>query len=134
RPEIDRLEDLRLVAIEERIEAELALGQHDTLVPELEALTAEHPLRERLRGQQMLALYRAGRQAEALRVYSETRKRLVEELGIEPGQALKEREQAILRQDPALDLPPRGRTPSRRRGLLVGTGALVLAAAAVALV
>jgi DNA-binding SARP family transcriptional activator/ABC-type transport system substrate-binding protein len=132
RPEIDRLEDLRLVAIEERIEAELALGQHDTLVPELEALTAEHPLRERLRGQQMLALYRAGRQAEALRVYSETRKRLVEELGIEPGQALKEREQAILRQDPALDPAPVVASVRRRRGALMGALALVVAGGAAA--
>jgi len=134
RADAERLEELRLVATEERIDAELALGRHDPLIAELEALTARHPLRERLRGQLMLALYRAGRQAEALRVYSDTRKRLVDELGIEPGQALRELEQAILRQDPALDLPPRGRSPSRRRGLLVGTGALVLAAAAVALV
>jgi DNA-binding SARP family transcriptional activator/ABC-type transport system substrate-binding protein/streptogramin lyase len=134
RADAERLEELRLVATEERIDAELALGRHDPLIAELEALTARHPLRERLRGQLMLALYRAGRQAEALRVYSDTRNRLVDELGIEPGQALRELEQAVLRQDPALDLPPRGRTPSRRRGLLVGTGALVLAAAAVALV
>ena len=129
----ERLEELRLVATEERIDAGLALGRHDTLIAELEALTGRHPLRERLRGQLMLALYRAGRQAEALRVYSETRKQLVEELGIEPGQALRELEQAILRQDPALELP-RPSAPGRRRGLLVGAGALVLAAAAVALV
>jgi len=113
RADAERLEELRLVATEERIDAELALGRHDPLIAELEALTARHPLRERLRGQLMLALYRAGRQAEALRVYSDTRKRLVDELGIEPGQALRELEQAVLRQDPALDLPPRGRTPSR---------------------
>ncbi len=133
RTEIERLEELRLVATEERIEAELALGRHDTLIPELEALTAKHPLRERLRGQLMLALYRAGRQAEALRVYSDARKRLVDELGIEPGSALKELEQAILRQDPALDLP-RPVAETRRRRALVGAGALVLAGAAAAVV
>ena len=86
RTEVERLGDLRLVAVEERIEAELALGHHDRLVPELEALTAKHPLRERLREQLMLALYRSGRQAEALRVYADARKRLVDELGLEPGQ------------------------------------------------
>src|SRR5262249_15043072 len=107
RGEIDRLEELRLVAREERIEAELALGRHDTRIAELDALTATHPLRERPRGQLMLALYRSGRQAEALRVYGDTRRRLVEELGIEPGQPLKQLEQAMLRQDPALDLPRR---------------------------
>jgi len=131
RSEVERLEDLRLVAIEERIDAELALGHHDRLVPELESLAARHPLRERLRGQLMLALYRAGRQAEALRVYSDIRRRLVEELGIEPGQALRALEQAILRQDPALDVP-RPAPETRRRRALVGAGALVLAGAAAA--
>jgi DNA-binding SARP family transcriptional activator/ABC-type oligopeptide transport system substrate-binding subunit len=126
RAEVERLEELRLVATEERIDAELALGRHDTLVPELELLTAEHPQRERLRGQQMLALYRAGRQAEALRVYSATRTRLVDELGIEPGHALKELEQAILRQDPELG-EPRPIVSSRQRRMLIGALALVLA-------
>jgi DNA-binding SARP family transcriptional activator/streptogramin lyase len=132
RTEIERLEELRLVATEERIEAELALGRHDTLIPELEALTAKHPLRERLRGQLMLALYRAGRQAEALRVYSDTRKRLVDELGIEPGHALRELEQAILQQDPEL-APPAGARPTiRRRRVLVAVSALVIAGAVAA--
>jgi len=132
--EIERLEELRLVAVEERIEAELALGQHDKLVPELESLTAKYPLRERLRGQLMLALYRSGRQAEALRVYTETRRQLVDDLGIEPNQSLRDLEQAILRQDPAL-APPRPRERAvRRRRALVGVATLVLAGAAVATV
>jgi DNA-binding SARP family transcriptional activator/class 3 adenylate cyclase len=102
------LDELRLSAIEERIDADLALGRHGELVAELEALAAEHPLRERLRGQLMLALYRAGRQAEALEVYRELRRTLVEELGIEPGPQLAQLEQAILRQEPSLDhAPPR---------------------------
>jgi hypothetical protein len=99
---IARLEELRLVALERRIEAELALGLHVELVGELKALINEHPLRERIRGQLMLALYRSGRQAEALDVYRETRRTLAGELGIEPGPALHELEQAILRQDPTL--------------------------------
>jgi DNA-binding SARP family transcriptional activator/ABC-type transport system substrate-binding protein len=129
RTDLDRLEELRLVATEERIEAELALGHHDRLIPELESLAGKHPLRERVRGQQMLALYRAGRQAEALRVYGETRRRLVNDLGIEPGQSLRELEQAILRQDPELG----GRRPlvsPRRRRVLLGTLALALAGGA----
>jgi DNA-binding SARP family transcriptional activator len=100
-----RLEDLRLTAVEELVEAELALGRHRELVSELRALTAEHPFRERLPGQLMLALYRSGRQAEALEVYQATRRLLVEELGIEPGQPLQRLERAILVQDPALDAP-----------------------------
>lgn len=106
RLEVDRLEELRLAAVEERIEAELELGQHAALVAELELLAAEHPLRERLRGQLMLALYRCGRQAEALEGYRATRALLADELGLEPGPALKEVERAILRQDDQLDLPP----------------------------
>jgi DNA-binding SARP family transcriptional activator/ABC-type transport system substrate-binding protein/streptogramin lyase len=133
RSDVERLEELRLVATEERIDAELALGRHDTLIAELEALAAKHPHRERLRGQLMLALYRAGRQAEALRVYSDTRRRLVDELGIEPGQQLRDLEQAILRHDPALDRPKAAGETKRRR-VLVGGGALVLAGAAVAVV
>lgn len=100
--EIARLEELRVAAVEQRIEADLALGRHAELVGELEALTAGHPLRERLRAQSMLALYRSGRQAEALDVYQRTRRTLVEELGIEPGPALQELERSILRQDPTI--------------------------------
>ncbi len=104
RTESARLEELRLAATEDRIEAELALGRHADLVGELEALVAQHPLRERLRGQLMLSLYRSGRQAEALRVYHETRETLVEELGLEPSPALQRLERAVLVQDPALEL------------------------------
>ena len=104
RPAIGRLEELRLSALEKRIEADLALGRTTQLVGEIEALVDEHPLRERFRAQQMLALYRAGRQAEALAAYQATRQALVDELGIEPTPALQELERAILRQDPALDL------------------------------
>jgi DNA-binding SARP family transcriptional activator len=98
-----RLEELRLEAMEERIEAELMRGRHASLAGELEALVAAHPLRERLRGQLMLVLYRCGRQAEALAAYRDGRRELVEELGIEPGRELQELEQAILRHDPSLD-------------------------------
>jgi YVTN family beta-propeller protein len=103
--EISRLEELRLTALEERIEAELLLGRNDALVPELEALVARHPYRERLRAQLMLALYRCGRQAEALDTYRRTRRVLVDELGIEPGPQLQELERAVLRHDTSLQLP-----------------------------
>ena len=105
-PAIARLEELRLVAIEKRIDADLALGRHAEVVAELEALVAEHPLRERVRAQLMLALYRCGRQADALAVYQSARRELVEELGIEPSPTLRELEQSILRQDPSLELAP----------------------------
>ena len=101
--EAERLEELRLVALEQRLEAELALGRDSELVGELEALAARHPLRERFRALLMLALYRSNRQADALAAYRDARGTLVEELGIEPGADLRELEQAILRQDPALD-------------------------------
>jgi len=122
RQEIDRLEELRLVTIEARIEADLMLGEHAPLVGELEALVARHPLRDRLRGQLMLALYRCGRQAEALQAYRDARRTLVDELGIEPGKALQELEQAILRQDVALDVPASGgaRPGRRAAGIFVG--------------
>ena len=97
-----RLEEARLVALEERLEMDLGLGRHVELVGELEALVATHPDRERLRRQLMLALYRSGRQAEALTVYRNTRQVLVEELGLEPSPALQELERAILRGDPAI--------------------------------
>jgi predicted ATPase/DNA-binding SARP family transcriptional activator len=104
---IARLEELRLVTLEERMEAELALDQHALLVAELTTLVHEHPLRERLRGQLMLALYRSGRQADALAVYQEARKTLVEELGLEPGAELQDLNRRILNQDPALALAAR---------------------------
>ena len=103
--EIARLDDLRLVALEERIEADLNRGRHSVLIGELEALIAQHPWRERLREQLMLALYRAGRQREALEAYKHARRAFVDELGIEPSRELQRLEQAILRQDSALDLP-----------------------------
>jgi predicted ATPase/DNA-binding SARP family transcriptional activator len=104
--EAERLEELRLTCLEEGIEADLRLGHYAELVPELEALVAEHPLRERPRAQLMLTLYRTGRQAEALELYQQTRRLLVEELGINPGAALQELEAAILRQDAELAAPP----------------------------
>jgi DNA-binding SARP family transcriptional activator len=100
--EIARLEELRLAALEERIEADLVLGRHAELVPELEGLIREHPLRERLRAQLMLALYRSGRQSEALDAYQQARRLLSTELGLEPGRTLRELEAAILRQDAQL--------------------------------
>lgn len=100
---IARLEELRLAALELRVEADLTLGRQRELVGELERLVAENPLREGLRAQLMLALYRSGRQAEALGTYQEGRAALVEELGIEPGPSLQELERAILQQDPTLE-------------------------------
>ena len=105
-PEIGRLEELRLAALEERIEAELTAGAHSELVGELELLVEEHTLREGLRRQLMLALYRAGRQAEALQVYHDARRVLVDELGIDPSRSLQQLHGAILRQDAELDLGP----------------------------
>ena len=116
-PAIARLEELRLAALERRIDADLELGRHADLVGELDALVKEHPLRERLRSQQMLALYRSGRQAEALASFQEARTTLVDELGIEPGPVLRQLELAILRQDPSLDLA--GTTTPDRSVLVV---------------
>jgi DNA-binding SARP family transcriptional activator len=111
--EIARLEETRQAILEDRIEADLGVGRHVELVAELERLVREHPGRERLRGQLMLSLYRAGRQSDALECYRDGRRAMVDELGIEPGRALQDLEAAILRQDPALD-PPAGAPPSSR--------------------
>ena len=144
--DIARLEELRLAALEDRIDADLALGRHAEVVGELETLVSAHPLRERIRAQLMLALYRSGRQAEALEVYRDTRRVLVDELGIEPGKEMRELEDAILHQDPVLDQvsvadkaasePPRGAFVGRTReletlraaleGSLAGHGGLYL--------
>jgi DNA-binding SARP family transcriptional activator len=104
-PEIRRLEELRLVAVEERIDADLELGRHGDVVGELEAIVAAHPLRETLRRQLMLALYRSGRQAEALDVYQDARARFVEELGIDPGPELRQLQAEILRHEAGLAGP-----------------------------
>jgi hypothetical protein len=101
--EIVRLADLHVAAVEDRIDADLACGHAEELVPELEGLVARHPLRERLRGQLMLALYRAGRQGDALAVYQDARAALLGELGLEPTRALQDTQKAILAQDPQLD-------------------------------
>jgi YVTN family beta-propeller protein len=134
--EIGRLEEERLGVLEDRIEADLGLGRHAALVPELEALVSEHPTRERPRAQLMLALYRSGRQADALEVYRDGQRTLDRELGLEPGPELQELERAILDQDPAIAAPPRGgpRTSVRRRrgGVLVAFGGGLLIAAALA--
>lgn len=108
--EIARLEELRLVALEERIEADLALGRHAQVAGELEGLVRAHPFRETLRAQLMIALYRCGRQAEALDAYRDGRRLMVEELGLEPGLALRELESKVLAQSPELDAPA---VPSR---------------------
>ena len=104
-PEIARLEELRLAALEDRAEAEVALGHHQEMLPELERLLAEQPLREGFRELVMLALYRAGRQSDALRIYQDGRRLLAEEFGLDPGPALKLLQERILQQDPALDPP-----------------------------
>jgi DNA-binding SARP family transcriptional activator len=117
--EIAYLDELRIVALEQRIEADLELGRHADLVAELEQLMREHPLRERLRAQLMLALYRSGRQAEALDVYRQTRQTLIEQLGIEPSPSLQELERAILRQDPSL-LVKDVAAPEQRAVMIVG--------------
>ena len=99
------LEDLRLAAVEERIEADLALGGHAAVVPELEELVAREPYRERLRGQLIVALYRSGRQADALEAYARARRAFVDELGTEPSRPLQELQRAVLNRDPVLEAP-----------------------------
>jgi eukaryotic-like serine/threonine-protein kinase len=118
--EIARLEESRLAAVEDRIDAELALGNHAGLVGELDAILARHPLRERLRAQHVIALYRSGRQADALGAYQEARRVLVEELGIEPSRELRELHQAVLRQDPSLDLRRAAEPVTGTAGVFVG--------------
>ncbi|MET0761655.1 MAG: BTAD domain-containing putative transcriptional regulator, partial [Thermoleophilaceae bacterium] len=122
--EIARLEEERWAAFEARTEAELALGRHAELVGQLEAAVAEQPLRERLHGQLMLALYRCGRQAEALEAFKRARTTLVEQIGVEPGADLRKLQEAILAQDPALDAVPQGLPPALEGGspLLAGRG------------
>src|SRR5262249_56413121 len=100
-----QLDELRLAALMDRIDCDLALGRHEQVLGELSLLVREHPLRERLRAQQMLALYRAERQAEALDAYAEARRTLVDDLGIDPSEALQRLHQAILRHDPSLETP-----------------------------
>lgn len=144
---IAQLEELRLSALEERVDADLELGRHDQLVGELAALVGQNPLRERLRGQLMLALYRCGRQAEALESYQQFRRGIAEELGLDPGPRLQQLETAILARDPTLErrvtdpspangvaAGPSQRTPWRERrglGLALGGLAVVLVAAVV---
>jgi YVTN family beta-propeller protein len=125
--EIARLEELRLAAIERRVDEDLALGRHADVLPELESLVQRHPLRERLRAQLMLALYRSGRQADALEAYRAGR-RALDELGIEPGADLRELERKILNQDESLGAPPapepdRSRARRRRSAVLAGAAA-----------
>jgi DNA-binding SARP family transcriptional activator/ABC-type branched-subunit amino acid transport system substrate-binding protein/DNA-binding beta-propeller fold protein YncE len=130
-PEIAALEEERLTALEQRIDVDLALGRHAGVIAELERLIAEHPLRERPRGQLMLALYRSGRQAEALDAYADARRRLVEELGIEPGPELQDLQRRILAHDPELGPDPRPRplvSGRRPLALLLAGAVLVLAA------
>ena len=141
---IAQIEELHLAAVEERVEADLALGQARAVVGELRDVVARHPLRERLHGELMLALYRCGRQAEALEVFQGFRRTLSEELGLEPGPGLQQLELAILTRDPALDIsggipppepesanvPARSDTSTRirhRRFALAAGGAVVMA-------
>ena len=142
--EIRRLGDLRLRAVELAVDADLAAGRHRAVIPELDALVGEHPLSEKLHAQRILALYRSGRQADALEAYRDARTTLVETAGIEPGPELRELQQAILRQEPSLDAPsaPRAAPPvetpevrprrARLPRVLAVAAAAVLAAALVA--
>ena len=120
-PEIARLEGLRTRALVRRCELDLQAGRHLAVLGELEALVQDHPTDERMRGQLMLALYRSGRQVDALRVFRDGRRTLVEQLGVEPSDPLRHLHDAILRHDPSLDLEqsrsrrrPTGPTPTPR--------------------
>jgi predicted ATPase/DNA-binding SARP family transcriptional activator len=115
--EISRLTEMQICAIEDRIDTDLALSRHSDLAGELEALVAEHPLRERLRGQMMLALYRSGRQAEASAVYQQARELLVDQVGMEPGGDLQQLLKRILNQDPVLDVKAQAMTIRRESKL-----------------
>ena len=127
---IRELDELWLEAVEARVDADLECGRDAELVRELSALIRRHPLRERLRAQSMLALYRSGRQAEALETYSDLRRTLVDERGLEPGRDIRELQEAILRQDPALSLRRRRAVPrARRRRWTAGVAAAALVAA-----
>jgi DNA-binding SARP family transcriptional activator/DNA-binding beta-propeller fold protein YncE len=161
RDEVAQLDELRLTVLMDRIDCDLALGRHEHVLGELQVLVREHPLRERLRAQQMLALYRADRQADALDAYQQARHALIDELGIEPSESLQRLQQAILRHDPALEMPAgtaaangaapapttteeaalaalaprsRPRRPAFRRRYLVVAGVAAVAAVAVAVV
>jgi len=144
RPEVARLEEMQAGILEDRIEADLALGRHADVVGELGMLVDAHPLQERLARLRMIALYRCGRQQEALAAYQETRQVLLDELGIEPGLELKRTQRAILDQDPSLDLPsraapdrePGGREaePYRRAWRAIRTRPLIAARSSLALV
>ena len=140
-PEIARLEELRLATLEDRFDAQLAAGGDSELVADLEQLVEANPLRERLRAQLMLALYRSGRQADALEAYQRGRRLLVDELGLEPGETLRRLETQILQQDPELDRPsvppgaavtPAGRSARSRRWPVGAIAAAVLGIAAIA--
>jgi ABC-type transport system substrate-binding protein/DNA-binding SARP family transcriptional activator len=125
--EIRRLEELRLSALEDRFEADLELGRHEEVVGKLEQLARAHPLRERLQGLLLVALYRCGRQADALEAYRATRRRFVEELGVEPSPALRQLERAILEHDPSLGAPPRERAGPAASVRRIGRRGAVLA-------
>ncbi|MBV9797678.1 MAG: winged helix-turn-helix domain-containing protein [Solirubrobacterales bacterium] len=117
--DVARLEEMRLSAVEDRLECELALGRHVEAAAELEGLVAEHPLRERLAGQLMLALYRCGRQADASRVFQSTRQALVDGIGMEPGPPLRALLQRVLEHDPALEFLDEGAAPKDLHNLPV---------------
>jgi YVTN family beta-propeller protein len=137
---IAQAEELRLAAIEDRVDADLALGRHRELVGELQALVEQHPLRERVRGQLMLVLYRCGRQAEALQTFHEYRKALAEQLGLDPSTALRQLEESILNRDPSLKARVDRQAPSTpaqeqvRIGRRVPRLALAVALVALALI